>query len=57
VFLTFNSPEDGDLRDLYYMRMRQLRAEYKLVNTTATTAASIFANLALVESRVAVAVV
>lgn len=34
VYLTFNSPEDGeDLRDLYYMLMRKMRSDYEKSNT------------------------
>ncbi|CAM9169189.1 unnamed protein product, partial [Ectocarpus fasciculatus] len=35
VFLTYNCPEDGDLRDDYYRVMRLLRAKYEELATNA----------------------
>jgi len=29
IFLTYNSPEDGELRDVYYDRMKAMREEFK----------------------------
>ena len=37
VFLTYNPAEDGELREVYYAKMKSMREEYKRIQSSAAS--------------------